>query len=263
MKLLAFCAALLLCSGAWAQSFHVAPTVSGGSDANPCTGALPCATFQRAADLCPTGGHCTINAAPGVYSQKTNIVYYKVISIVGPVANGVCTNPFQVIVDDKIAGTPTPGVIFHAQDHAIMTLQCLTLASYATGSIGFATRQYTIGDANDVACIQFPGGVCFAVNEGSRINIASPGVYGSGSAWASASDHSALTVSGTITANGPAFDAAFVRADAFSKIGWTATLAPGSTIGGYSYTCRDSIIVNAGTIPGGGAAPGNLDCKLR
>src|SRR6516165_12161302 len=36
-----------------------------------------CATFRRAANLCPTGGYCGILAAPGVYSQRTNVYYYN------------------------------------------------------------------------------------------------------------------------------------------------------------------------------------------
>src|SRR5262249_8202790 len=82
-----------------AQTYHVAPAPSG-SDANDCSSlSNVCATFQRAANLCPTGAHCHIWAAPGVYSQKTDVSYYKVVSVSGPLdENGNCVDRSAVVV---------------------------------------------------------------------------------------------------------------------------------------------------------------------
>jgi hypothetical protein len=88
--------------GAYAQMLYVAPT---GSDENACSSpSTPCATFQHAVDLCPSGAHCAISVTPGVYSQRTNI-YYKVISIVGHQdPNGQCIDRNAVVVDDRLDG---------------------------------------------------------------------------------------------------------------------------------------------------------------
>lgn len=98
---------LLLTVPAAAEVYYVAPSPSG-SDTNDCLGPdTPCATFQHAAEICLRGGYCRIQAAPGVYSQKTNIVYYKVISIIGN-----CTDRGAVVVDDQINGVGETGPIF-------------------------------------------------------------------------------------------------------------------------------------------------------
>ena len=84
--------------------FVVPPPV--GNDANDCLRpSHPCATFQRAVDLCPSGGTCTILPAPGTYSTKTNVHYYKVISITGEMdKSGNCVNNSAVTVDDRANG---------------------------------------------------------------------------------------------------------------------------------------------------------------
>src|SRR5262249_56872954 len=68
-----------------AETYFAAPGPNG-SDANDCLSpSQPCTTFQHAVDLCPRS--CAILAAPGGYSQKPNVYYYKTISI-GPLNQG-------------------------------------------------------------------------------------------------------------------------------------------------------------------------------
>src|SRR6516165_10383763 len=87
-----------------AQTYFIAPEPSG-VDTNDCLSpSKSCATFQRAVDQCPGGGVCTIYAAPGVYSQKTNITHYKLISIFPLDQPGDCTDRSAVVVDDRIGG---------------------------------------------------------------------------------------------------------------------------------------------------------------
>ena len=148
-------------------------------------GSPPCTTFQRPVDLCPIGQYCTILAAPGVYSQRTNVFYYKVISIFGPLNNkGECADNRTVVVDDhRIA---KPGAIFFAQDHSILTISCMSLTAYSEGSLGFGARQFSIGDVNDVRFGTFVAGFGVSANETSKINVHNPEIGGGASRFASA-----------------------------------------------------------------------------
>jgi hypothetical protein len=84
-------------TGAGAETFYVSP---GGDDTGRCELGHPCATFQRAFDVCPTGGSCGVVPAPGVYRQLTNVYYYKAISIAGEKdAEGHCVDRSKVIVE--------------------------------------------------------------------------------------------------------------------------------------------------------------------
>src|ERR1700730_4065013 len=109
------------------HSYYVAPAPIGNDQNNCSTPSRACTTFQRAVDLCPFGQHCDISAAPGAYSQRTNVFYYKAISIWGPLNNkGECANNRTVVIDDRI-DTAKPGAVFFAQDHSILTIACMTL----------------------------------------------------------------------------------------------------------------------------------------
>ena len=237
-----------------AQTYFVAPRPSG-SDANDClSSSTPCATFQRAVDLCPRGQHCAILAAPGVYSQTTNVFYYKVISIWGPLdRDGNCIDRSAVTVDDHIDDVGQRGAIFWAQDHAILTIQCMTLAAHIDGSVGFASRQFAIGDVNDVNFGQFPGGVGVSANETSKVNISSPGVYGDASRFVSASDLSQITIGGTISVGTAlTFEVAFLTAISNSVVlVFPSKIVGGEATSGASYQCNDAIIRKNVTLPGG------------
>jgi hypothetical protein len=132
------------------QYYSVAPPPLG-NDANDCVSAA-CATFQHAVNLCPSGGHCKIEVAPGSYSQKTSVVHYKVVTITGPIsATGQCADTNGVVVvDDRTNGAMETSAIFWVQDHAILSIRCMTLRGYMEGSTGFAARQFAIGDVDDI-----------------------------------------------------------------------------------------------------------------
>ena len=233
-----------------AQTYYVAPAPSG-SDANDCLGpSTSCATFQRAVDLCPIG--CGIVLAPGVYSQKTNVAHFKLISISGPQdENGNCIDRNAVIVDDRVNGVADS--IFWVQDHATLTISCMTLAAYKDGSSGFSARQFAIGDVNYVDFKQFRGSQAVAANETSKINIYSPGIYGDASRFAGAADLSQVYIGGTITVgDGLTFEVAFLSAFSNSIVLFhPSKMVGGETMSGASYECNDAIIKTNVTLPGG------------
>lgn len=240
---------LLLVPTSAAPSGHYSVSLLG-TDNPVCSDEVPCATIQHVVDnICPQV--CTINLADGTYNQRTSVIYYKLVSI-----SGNCGNPFAVTVTD--AGVP--GAIFAVQDHAILTIQCMTLSSNTSGSVGFLARQFSIGDVNYVNFVQFPGGNGVAVNETSQVNVFSPGFYGAANLGMSAGDLSTLKVGGSVTVNGPNFGTAFIGSFFGSRIKFYAAVA-GFTPS-YSYICSDATVENSATIPGAlGAYPGNSGCK--
>jgi len=232
--------------------YYLSPS---GNDAADCSSATPCMTPQHTVDICPET--CAVSLAAGVYHAKTNVLYRTVITFEGTVGpDGTCKSASDVIIDDG----DHSGVLFWSQDHAITILRCLTLAAYANGSMGLATRQGGIADADHVNCMNFPGGMCFAATEASKINIASAGIYGGGSYWASATDGSQITIGGDIKANGPAFSTALVMSAYYSIMNFRPSRIDGG-IGGAGYECIEAIVKNAEAIPGGPFA-GNKDCRL-
>jgi hypothetical protein len=237
-----------------AQTYYVAPAPSG-SDTNNCSRpSRACATFQRAVNLCPPQAHCNIVSAPGVYSQKTEVSHFRLVSIWGPQdKNGNCDNRSAVVVDDRINGVGQAGYIFHVADHATLTIQCMTLAAYANGSVGFASRQFAIGDVNYVDFKQFRGGLGVAAIETSKINIFSPGIYGDASRFATAGDLSQVAIGGTIRiGDGLTFEVAFLSALSNSIVLFTPSkMAGGETMSGASYQCNDATIKTNVTLPGG------------
>jgi hypothetical protein len=253
-KLRAMVALFLLSTiTAAAQTYHVAPGPTG-SDANDCSSpSKACATFQRAVDLCPPARYCDILAAPGIYSQKTNVIYYKIIAISGPLdKDRNCIDRGGVVIDDRMNGTDTPGAIFLGQDHTILAISCMTLAAYA-GSAGFSTRQFAIGDVNDVNFGKFQGALGVSATEASKINIRSPGIYGSASRFAVASYLSQVTIGGTIKmGEGLTFEVAFLSALSNSTVlVYPSKIVGGQAMSGASYQCNDATIKTNVTLPGG------------
>jgi hypothetical protein len=247
---------------AGAQVYQVAPPPLG-SDENDCLGASrPCATFQRAVNLCPPGHYCSIGVASGEYSQKISVIYYKVISFVGHQdSNGKCIDRNAVIIDDRVNGTGEAGAIFAAEDHSILTIQCMTLRAYARGSTGFITRQFAIGDVNNVDFGLFYEGLGIAASENSKINVHSPGILGNASYFGWAGDSSQLSIAGTVKiADGLTFNALFsVGFNSILSVN-LSTIIGGDTISAMSYQCFDSIVKRNIRLPG--KAPQSTNCKV-
>jgi hypothetical protein len=255
---------LLLADPASAQTYYVAPLPTG-SDKNNCeTQAKPCATFQHAANKCPAGGYCKIALRPGTYSQKTNIIYYKVIAIVGPIdKDGNCIDRNAIVIDDRVNGVGERGAIFQVQDHAILALSCLTLASYSKGSVGFTARQFAIGDVNDVDFLQFSGGINISAGETSKVNVASPGIRGDAFHFAAANELSQITIGGIVmVADELHFGGAFLASTYHSIIRfYPSEMVGGNKFTGQSYQCNDAVIEKNVTLPGEDSPyEGNQNC---
>jgi hypothetical protein len=231
-----------------AQPFFVAPD---GDDAGPCVQDRPCATFQHAFDVCPTGGQCAILAAPGLYRQLTNIYYYKAIHIQGQLDDrGHCIDRGKVIVEG--GNTKGRGALFWVQDHAILIMTCLTLRGGVPGMIGMAARQFAIGDAFDTDFGDFPGGFAVTANETSKISVLYPGIRGTGIGFASAGDLSQVTIGGPIKmAADLKYDTAFVGSIGGAVVSVSGPFEGGERMKGASYHCDGGVIKKTIILPGG------------
>jgi hypothetical protein len=248
------------------QVYYVAPAPSG-SDENDCLSpSTPCATFQRAVNLCPVGVYCSIVPAPGIYSQKTNVYYYKVILISGPPdKDGNCSDRSAVVVDDRINGVGQPGAIFGVQDHAILAIYCMTLTSYANGSVGFSSRQFAIGDVSYIDFGQFRGATAISANETSKINVFSPGIHGDATRFAMASNLSQILINGMIRIGDVlTFEVAFLSALFNSNVlVKVSQIVGGEDMSGASYQCIDATISTNVTLPGRDVPYlGNENCRF-
>lgn len=252
MKTAAFVVAGMLIAAPASAQYFLAPT---GSDSNDCLNA-PCATAQHIVDLCP--GICGIHVAPGRYHGKVNVQYYKVIVFSGRgVADDSCPSPYSIVFDDQ--GVAAPGPLFSGQDHAILTLNCLGLAAYNSGTSGFVARQFAIGDANDIAYFSFPNGIALSANETSKMNAVNSYIYGGANNWGSASDLSQLSVGGVLYA-AESFSDAMIAGLFGSIVSFYPSSVTGTT-GGPSYKCVGATIKNPSAIPGQGPSPSNLNCQ--
>jgi hypothetical protein len=247
-----------------AETYYVAPT---GTDTNDCLSPLKsCATFQHTVDLCPLGKACAILPAPGRYSQKTNVTYYKLIWIIGPQGqDGSCIDRSAIIIDDRIEGIGPRGAIFAVQDHAIFALSCVTVRSYAQGTVGFFARQFGIGDVNYVDFLDFSDGVGASAAEGGKINLYSPGILGDAAGFAFATGLSQINIGGTLRlADKIKFSAAFLSSSSGSLI----TMHPDAIVGsstflGASYQCSYALIDKNVVLPGGDTpAANNENCTV-
>jgi hypothetical protein len=168
-----------------------------------------------------------------------------------------------VVVDDH--GIAKPGAIFFAQDHSILTISCMSLTASGEGSIGFAARQFSIGDVNDVRFGTFVAGSGVSATETSKINVHNPEIGGGASRFASATDLSQLSIGGTIAlADNLTFEVAFVSSVYYSVISvYPLAITGGKALLGASYQCVDSIINRNTSLPGGDVPySGNADCKV-
>lgn len=257
MKILIAGLFIFISAAAQAQQYNIAPPPTG-SDSNNCVSA-PCATVQKAVEMCPMGGYCVISVAAGTYSQQVVALYYKVINIFGPLnSSGQCINRSSVTFSDGFGS----GTIFSFQDHVILTVSCMTVTASNNGSIGFSARQFAIGDINDVSFGNFPNSYAIVANETSKVNVMNPTTNGTSSRWAAVADNSTLTVGGVFTYAGGSYGVAMVSVLFGGILNFNISSTSG-TYSGYAYQCVDAIIKGASAIPAtSGAFPGSTACRL-
>jgi len=250
--------AMLTLSAWWsgaaaAETFFVAPSPRG-NDSNDCSSAtMACATFQRAVDLCPVGLECLILVAPGIYSQTTNVTHFKHVLISGfKDQRGACIDRGTVNVEDRIEDGQQSGPIFWAQDHATLRIACMRLAARGRGRAAFLTRQFAIGDLDDVDFGAFADGYGVGAGETSKIYIGNPGIYGNARLFAAASDLSQVIVGGLVKmADGLKFDA-FLASETSSVVSfYPSGMEGGAHFSGASYQCSDAFIKKTVVLPGG------------
>jgi hypothetical protein len=245
-----FMLSLWWAGGAVAETFFVAPH---GNDANDCSSpARACASFQRGVDLCPVADFCSIHAAAGIYSQSTNVTNFKHVLILGPKdERGACIDRAAVKVESQIEHDP----IFWVQDHATLRISCMRLEAREPRHCGFVSRQFAIGDLDDVDFGAFPGGCGVAAAETSKININNPGIYGNASRFATAADLSQVTVVGFVRiADFIKFDVAFLASITNSVVSfYPSGMEGGAHFSGASYQCSDASLNKTVVLPGGDA----------
>jgi hypothetical protein len=104
----------------------------------------------------------------GSHSGDCNLTYHNVVTVLGD-----CSEPRRVSI--ALAGNDYG---FFVQDHAIVGINCLTIGSTGTGSIGIKSRQYAIADYRNVHFGSMPAGVHVSAQEASKINCLSATIIG-------------------------------------------------------------------------------------
>ena len=136
---------------------------TGGNDNNNCAStSTPCLTIQGAADKVAYATLIDISVAPGIYSAGANVYYWRGLNIHGPLSNGACTDPTQVIID-----LPSSTVAFQVQDNVILGVSCMTIrgASGASAVSAFAVRQGAILDFLNMRFGALPGGSIVSLSD--------------------------------------------------------------------------------------------------
>jgi hypothetical protein len=226
--------------GAGANQLFVSPT---GSDRGPCKSLKkPCATIGRACSVANSSADRVTNiiVAPGMYQNNISckIWYHRVVVIYGD-----CNNHPDIL----LAGND---VAFHAEDSAILAVNCVGIRSSGNGSIAFASRQFAIMDMANVRIGQLAGGTVMSAQEMSKINCLSGLVlYGSVGHVAHAGGMSTVSLGCAFSfENTPHVNAIAVAVQKSLIIANYASWV-GDFVG-EKYICLDSQIDGATTMPG-------------
>lgn len=164
-----------------------------GNDSNNCLSALsPCLTLEHAIDLSPLGAISNITLAHGTYTTSAgwNIFYYRTVNIVGD-----CGAPTTVVL--HLAGNNLASIT--AQDHALVTINCVTFTTNGSNNTVLATRQLAISDLDNVTIstsggTAWSGGTIMSATENSSANMGGTVTLGSGIGLATFSLTSTLAV---------------------------------------------------------------------
>jgi hypothetical protein len=156
---------------------------------------------------------------------------------------GDCNNYSDIVLSGN-------DVAFHAQDSAIVAVQCVDIRSSGNGSIAFASRQFAIMDVDNVRIGQLAGGTVMSAQEMSKINCMS-GVmlYGSINYVAQAVGMSTVILKVRINFEDTPHVNAIARAAQKSLIDASGASWVGDFISG-KYICADSQIDGVTTMPG-------------
>jgi len=163
-----------------------------GNNAADCRSqATACRTAQGAIDKIPLGSIANVMFAPGNYPDPINILYYRFVALWGD-----CKDRASVVLRVDIRQA-----IIWVQDHAVATINCLTLEATAEGATGIAARQFSIADYSAVRFGQFPAGTHVHATEMGKINCINregeePGIeiFGDASRHGNATDGSTLSL---------------------------------------------------------------------
>jgi hypothetical protein len=181
-----------------------------GDDNGECTEARPCSP-QAAVNACPDGQVCSVYLQPGLYlDPEVNIYYHRTIGLFGN-----CDDPHDVI----FRATKPGGALVWIQDHAIGTVNCLTLEATAPGASGIRGRQHIIADYDRVIFGPMPGGTHIGMNEFSIASCQDTvWITGDAGVHAAASAHSKLNLGCHMTLTEPRTFTHFVSAAMFSVV---------------------------------------------
>ena len=128
----------------------------------------------------------------------------------------------------------------------------MRLAARGRGRAAFLTRQFAIGDLDDVDFGAFADGYGVGAGETSKIYIGNPGIYGNARLFAAASDLSQVIVGGLVKmADGLKFDAFLASATSSVVSFYPSGMEGGAHFSGASYQCSDAFIKKTVVLPGG------------
>lgn len=189
-----------------APAFSFAPryVANDGSDANNCLSPTqrpgnvgPCATMQNAVGSMPPGGPytlqliCNLPAGQECGFAPVDIAHFKFVAIIGDCSVSGYGRT-KIVVPASQAG-------IWVQDHATATAQCVAFEASGNGAVGFAMRQYAIGDCAFCWFRDFPNGIFISAQQNSRFN-AIGNIYFMGNAnhAVNVSDFSTATLDTTV-----------------------------------------------------------------
>jgi hypothetical protein len=231
--------------------YKAAPT---GNDTNDCLSlSTPCLTIQHAIDLCALGVVCSIDLADGAYSTTVgyNLYYYRFINVTGNCANHAAVT-VQIAANSKVLWT--------IQDHAVGTINCMTMTTNGTGNTVIQGRQLGIVDLDNVDIGSgFVSGTLIvstglsSVNCGGTLNIVAQPGY---AAMMQASQNSLLTFACATTiqvAGGSTGTTISADGKSYVSLGGASFSGAGAGTGTFGSQCsiQDATLNKAGlTIPG-------------
>lgn len=219
-----------------------------GSDSNSGTSPLsPFQHFTAVTGVMPQAVGNSVYLADGVYDDGLDLVHHAQLSVYGNQQDAS-----KVIVTGGSRGVP-----FTCEDHAIFTVNGVTLAG---PGVGIKSRQYGIVDVTNVRAKGAGGGIIFCASEDSRQNLLGPlWLDGNiiGGFFANADGKSTIVLQGIVNISTPLTAAAFVRGVQGSLVltGGLVIQNPGNFYGAQCILNNSEIVLPSnGLLPGASAS---------